>query len=61
MSNKIRSDAKNMTPSEFKKRYGKTKTQALKEAGQKPINKKQWANHNIQPTKRIYISWQLQL
>jgi len=40
MSNKIRSDAKNMTPSEFKKRYGKTKTQALKEAGQKPIIKK---------------------
>jgi len=40
MSNKIRSDAKNMTPSEFKKRYGKTKAQALKEAGQKPINKK---------------------
>ena len=40
MSNKIRSDAKRLTHTEFKNRYGKTKAQALKEAGQKPMKKK---------------------
>ena len=59
MSNKIKSDALRMTDSAFKKQYGKTKAKALKEAGLKPINKKQWANHRLQPTKKDYISWQL--
>ena len=50
MSNKIKSDALRMTDSAFKKQYGKTKAQALKAAGLKPIIKKQWANHKIKPT-----------
>ena len=45
MSKKIQTDLKNMTDSQFRTAYKKTKTQVRKE-----IKKKQWANHRIKPT-----------
>ena len=39
MSNKSKSDAKRLSDSQFKAIYKKTKAQALKKAGLKPIKK----------------------
>ena len=45
MANKIATDLINMTDSQFRTAYKKTKAQVRKE-----IKKKQWANHRLQPT-----------
>ena len=39
MSNKIKSDAKRLSDSQFRAIYKQTKAQALKKAGLKPIKK----------------------
>ena len=45
MANKIATDLINMTDSQFRTAYKKSKAQVRKEK-----KKKQWANHRIQPT-----------
>jgi len=39
MSNKIKSDAKRLSDSQFKAIYNQTKAQALRKAGLKPLKK----------------------
>ena len=49
MSKKIQTDLKNMTDSQFRTAYKKTKMQVRKE-----IKKKQWANHRANLKGYIY-------
>ena len=48
MADKIASDLKNMTDSQFRTAYKKTKAAVRKQRA--TAKKKQWANHRLQPT-----------
>ena len=48
MADKIATDLKNMTDSQFRTAYKKTKAAVRKQRA--TAKKKQWANHRLQPT-----------